>query len=45
MLETVHVKLYFDNGQIRYDVQGVGLGEFNLVEKDIKRMTEITLGP
>jgi hypothetical protein len=42
MSETVSVKFYFGNGQIRYGSEGVDLGDFNLVEKDIKRTIERT---
>jgi hypothetical protein len=34
--ETVRVKLYFGNRQIRYGEEGVDLRQFNLVEKYIK---------
>jgi hypothetical protein len=44
MLETVLIKLYFGNGHIRYGEEGVDLGEFNLVQKDIKRATKRTWG-
>jgi hypothetical protein len=44
MSDDVSVKLYFDNGQIRYAEHGVDLLEFDSVDHVIRRAASRTWG-
>jgi hypothetical protein len=46
MSDDLSVKLYFDNGQIRYGEHGVDLSEFNYVDHVLKEQPqELCVGP
>jgi hypothetical protein len=44
MLDDLSVKLYFENGQIRYGEHGVDLSEFDSVDHVIRRAASRTWG-